>query len=963
MARKHWVFLAALCVAGCSNDRLMQADGLPSAVQSLDFGEIPVGTLSTRELAITDEGRAPVEINAMALVSGAKTFAALPPSKVVRGAQKLPIALTFHPESEGEFSDELVLQTSSAETPELHVRLHGRAGPAAVRFEPAALDWGGVERGDSRELTVTVINPTDLPLALSSTAPGEFALSAQTVAPNSTTPVHITFHAGALGPRRVRLSASPCAGCTEARLKGKAIALASALAMEPNPLTWDGVPVHHSQDGSAMLRNLSWRPVNVQTLTVDGADFAVMDGPTGKTLAPGDALPVRIRFSPQHLGPSDHNLNVSYRSFAQREATGRLVGLGGGPQIAVTPLMLHFGDLPAGGKQRLDVYVQNAGNAKPLVVTGTVNGDGAFSTSLAQAASILPGDSVAVHVDFAPITPGSFSATLHLHSNDPATPEVVVQLDGSAHRAGPCQFALTPASLDFGNVPPGGGAVLGFRFEDTGREECAVKDIQLDPASDPAFFMPGGALVGGDLFPTDAFSAQVAFKSPGPGTFQGALVLTVNDPSNPHPRIPLVAHSESSCLVAAPPFIDFGAVRFDCSAHQGTTVVTNACDAPVTVSGVDLGQGTLPEFSLVAAPTTPLVMQPGDTFAITAQYARSQLGQQYAPLYVHAVGEPDPLLVPLLAEALHPGEQFDRFVQGSGSEADVLFVVSNTNTMGEYQQRLAGAVGQLLDTASAQGVSLHVGVTGTGLSAVSAGGNACYGGANGGEAGRLIPADGTAPRIVDLTQPNALQVLQQSVQAGTCQTLEQGLEAMRLALSPPLSDHADDPRTSLRNDGNAGFLRDEARLSVVVLADEDDHSGYDPATYVQFLKSLKGLDGARRAALYAIVPKDGLCATAGPPGDRFAEVAQQTGGAVYEICEGDYGPFLAQLAQRGLGAQSIFALSAVPDGGTMTVLLNGQVAGGSNWYYDVGLNAVVFNPGFIPPAGTQIEVDYTSACP
>ena len=28
MARKHWVFLAALCVAGCSNDRLMQADAL-----------------------------------------------------------------------------------------------------------------------------------------------------------------------------------------------------------------------------------------------------------------------------------------------------------------------------------------------------------------------------------------------------------------------------------------------------------------------------------------------------------------------------------------------------------------------------------------------------------------------------------------------------------------------------------------------------------------------------------------------------------------------------------------------------------------------------------------------------------------------------------------------------------------------------------------------------------------------
>jgi hypothetical protein len=217
--------------------------------------------------------------------------------------------------------------------------------------------------------------------------------------------------------------------------------------------------------------------------------------------------------------------------------------------------------------------------------------------------------------------------------------------------------------------------------------------------------------------------------------------------------------------------------------------------------------------------------------------------------------------------------------------------------------------------------------------------------------------------IVSLNTGNALAVLQQNVQAGTCQSLEQGLETMRLALSPPLSDHADDARTPALNDGNAGFLRTEARLSVVILADEDDHSGYAPATYVQFLRSLKGLDGAHRSALYAIVPKDGSCQTAGPPGDRFAQVAAQTGGAVYEICEGDYGPFLAQLAQRGIGAQSIFTLSAAPDGNGMSVMLNGQPADGSNWYYDPNLNAVVFNPGFIPAPGTQIEVDYTSACP
>lgn len=949
---------------GCAKERkLISVDGLASTARVVDFGAISVGTKTTRRIDFRDDGRAPVEIASVTTASGKPVFAADASATVIQGlGGKTQIAVTFHPEEEGEFGDELIIHTSSLQTPELRVKVKGTGGPAALQFDPPQLAFGGVEVGDERTLSFDVINPTDLPLSLSGGGAAEFELSAGSVPPNARTRVTATFHAGTIGHRDLTVTATPCARCTAIHLAGDAEALKSALTMSPDPLTWDGVPVHHTAPQTATLRNVSWRDVNIDAVATDGTDFQVISGPAGNVLKPGQSAEVTVQFAPQHLGASQRTLGVGYHSFASRRGEGKLLGLGGGPQIAVTPASLQFDDLPAGGKERLQLYVQNAGQLKDLTVTDASGTILPFSVRVPSPSTVAPGaPAMVVQVDFAPTAAGVFDGTVRLHSNDPATPEQAIAVHGSAHPAGPCTFKLTPAQLDFGNVPPGGGAVLGFRFEDTGQTECALKDIQIDPSSDPAFFMPGGSLVGGDLFPTDAFSSEVAFKPTASGEFHGTLVLTVNDPSQPTARIPIVGHSADSCLVAAPPFIDFGAVRMDCSAHTGSTLVTNACTHPVTVEGVDLGEGTLPEFTLTGAPDAGATFAPGQTFEVSAQYARGALGQQYAPLYLHAQGEAQPLLVPLLAETLHAGQQFDRFTQGSGTQTDVLFVVSNTNTMGPYQARLAAAVDGLLSAARQKGIDLHVGVTSTGLTATSQAG--CYGGGSGGEAGRLIPVDGSAPRIVDLTTAGGAAILHQSLQAGTCQDLEQGLEAMRLSLSAPLVDHADDPRTPQVNDGNLGFLRGAARLSVVVLADEDDHSGYDPAAYEQFLRSLKGLGGAHRSTFYAIAPKSGSCATAGPSADRFRAVATATGGTVYDICAGDYGPYVDQLAQRGIGDQSIFALSAQPSSAGVKVMLDGAPANGSDWYYDTSMNAVVFNPGHVPAAGTHIEVDYSSACP
>jgi hypothetical protein len=189
--------------------------------------------------------------------------------------------------------------------------------------------------------------------------------------------------------------------------------------------------------------------------------------------------------------------------------------------------------------------------------------------------------------------------------------------------------------------------------------------------------------------------------------------------------------------------------------------------------------------------------------------------------------------------------------------------------------------------------------------------------------------------------------------------VEQGLEALRRALSSPLVNNADDSRTSAGNDGNAGFLRDEAALAVVFVGDEDDHSPDDVDVYVDWLRALKGRNQPQRSAIYAIAPTSAGCSTAGGTGTRYAEAAAGTGGEVLSVCASDYSPILQQVAGKAFSPQDRFALSGTPEPGSLQVFIDG-VDAGSGWSYDSGKNQLVFSPR--PAPGSVIEARYIRAC-
>lgn len=170
--------------------------------------------------------------------------------------------------------------------------------------------------------------------------------------------------------------------------------------------------------------------------------------------------------------------------------------------------------------------------------------------------------------------------------------------------------------------------------------------------------------------------------------------------------------------------------------------------------------------------------------------------------------------------------QSDVFVQELRRKVDVLLVVDNSCSMIDEQQKLAANfdnfIAQFLDAE----VDYQIGVTTTDMSDET-------------QSGRLVGE--TKIITSDIPIDDARILFQNNVKVcAQGSGFERGLAAAEAALTT----HADG--------ANAGFLRPDAALSVVIVSDEEDGSGKSVGEYLTTIKGVKGAAGYRDDTLVNI---------------------------------------------------------------------------------------------------------------
>ena len=965
--------IALLWVLGsCGNEpRTRTIDGVASlAPEEIDFGKVGLGTTATRTISIRNRGRAPLQILDWTIEGlGQDMTVHLKGERAIREGRSVEVVLRFTPKELGPVERKLVLRTDDPERTEVAIPVRGDVILPHVVPVPEALDFGRVELGVREVRQVELRNPFEIEVEVRIAVRGDaqFSVSpteAIRVGPLGSSVVEVAYQPDTIGRVVAMLALLPCPACDETGIAVQGTGIDRALAVAPEVVDFGYVPVERSAERNFTVTNVSSRPVEITSMELGGESENFSLAPFAGTLQPDAAVQVTVSFSPKLVVPERNVVRILSTSVRAPVVEVELRGAGGGPQIQVSPSALFFGTVPIGARGQLPVRITNAGTppgAPPLEILDIRVENPAVAPfepdrDLEADPVILDaGEQDEVLVGYEPLrVTGSMpdSAELVIVSNDALLPEIRIPMSGYATEIEPCsRLEVHPPVLDFGGLDPGKGATLSIEIRNPGTRTCILRNLRIAPGSDPvfrtrevqSFLVPGGGWFGW-MVSFDPFAVGA-----GEGNYAGELELfAVNATEQQRYSVALRASSDAGCLVPDPNFLDFGTVPVGCGGRDGVVRFTNLCPLPLGVGPIELGlQSTEDEFEIVSAPATPFMLPSGASFDVFVHWNAQTRGLSTAPLRVGEETRLRPLMVPLLGELQRDGFTVDRFVQQRAGAADILIVVDNSSTMVEEQPRLRGAVHVLVEEGVRRGVDFHIGVTSTGMAPAPAT-PGCPGGADGGEAGRLVPVDGSRPRVVSAATPDPSGVLAENVVVGTCHELEQGMEAMRRALSEPL-----------RSGENAGFLRSDAKLGVIFVSDEDDHSGFAVPEYLAFLRALKGEGGAR---VHAIVDFGDVCPEGAGRANRIIELVQGTLGQAESLCEADWTGAMSRIAADLYTFRTAFSLTATPDENGIVVIVDGAEADPSTYRYDPGSNSVSFAPASEPPPGSVIEVRYTARC-
>ena len=496
------------------------------------------------------------------------------------------------------------------------------------------------------------------------------------------------------------------------------------------------------------------------------------------------------------------------------------------------------------------------------------------------------------------------------------------KVDGPEDGGGP-QIEVTPTLLDFGTVGADDEAVVrSFTIKSVGTDTLHIEGITLDGENTGFTILTD--VTSFPLDPDETLDVDVAFQAMGSTNEAQALVAS-DDPEDEVVPVDLTGFAAVPELQIDPDPLDMGETYIGC--HKDNEIeLSNVGTSTLTISNIEYEGGA--EFTLNTGYSLPMDLEPGEATILDLTFTPTDEASFAATLSVTS-NEPLGTRVATQTGAGHFGASYeDEFVVPEDPASDIMFIVDQSCSMDDDALAVAENFNEFitaLDTYTSDWQLIVAnndrGCNTTGILTESTPG---YESTFTSEA-----QDGSGTYIVDteaLLIPAAAGV--EATDSGEC---------------------------------NAGFLREDALLHIILVSDEPEQSGgwtggseWEDLTNQIIAK--KGSDTYTRiSAIAGDVP--GGCSSRGnsaEPGTGYYEAVEATGGIFLSLCS-DWGAHVDDLAAASIN-QDTFELDNTPYEPSIEVFVNGSPRT-SGWTYDATQNAVVFDDP-VPEGGDTVLITY-----
>lgn len=285
------------------------------------------------------------------------------------------------------------------------------------------------------------------------------------------------------------------------------------------------------------------------------------------------------------------------------------------------------------------------------------------------------------------------------------------------------------------------------------------------------------------------------------------------------------------------------------------------------------------------------------------------------------------------------------------NKVDILFVIDNSSSMSQHQQRLAAKVPDMINTLNSLKMDYHVAVTTTTMTTNLT----SY------PMSRQILG---TPKYLTSTNISLLSNRLLAGEAGS--DLERGLDAMVFATGSYAVANA------------PGYLRSDALFVIIFMGDEDDQSSEfgsgNSNDFVNYLNKLKppfAQGGRAWIANFIGSLQNQNCDNLGGQvsiGFNYLRLAEASSGIKESICSGDLSVAVANIKARIVDQLTQFRLKSEPRKSTIRIAVGGHAVVESaidGWTLETeGIGSqmnyfIRFHGSAIPAADQGVQIDFT----
>lgn len=475
--------------------------------------------------------------------------------------------------------------------------------------------------------------------------------------------------------------------------------------------------------------------------------------------------------------------------------------------------------------------------------------------------------------------------------------------------AGGMDIEVTPAALDFGTLgSEDSPSIRTFTIESVGSDPATISGIEFQGVDATSFSLMT-PFMQTTLDPGDTLDVQVVFYPESANQLMAEAVVFSDDPDEGSIPVALVGYGAVPDLLVTPNPLNFGSTYVGC--HMDNTITLSNIGSEDLVIYNVMHQSD--PFFMNDQLTFPMTLAPEETFSFSMNF-RPGLDGLYRDALQVISNDPDgPQTVDISGIGNYIASYEQYWENPVDPPSDIIFSVDQSCSMSDDATLLASSFSTFIGQLNNYSTDWQI--------IVANNDNGCT------NSGILTP-----------NTSNYQNTFSSAVQSGGGSYTESLLTVVRNAVDMT------DP-----GECNAGFMRQNAMLHIIMVSDEPEQSGGTYSDFINQIISKKGNpDNVRMSVIVA------------ESSGRYISSANDTGGLTFSIFNGSWSSAnnLQLLAQASVIADK-YDLDYPAVESTIQVFVNGYAVS-SNWYYDTAQQAVFFDSDYAPQEGDNIRVTYAT---